>query len=202
VSLGASMLRAACKQGALWRARGGDVPAVSVNVSARQFVDAHFLPTVNDALAAGGLAADALQIEITESLLVGDEEYAIQTLRALAESGVRIAIDDFGTGYSSLSYLKRLPVHILKIDQSFIRDLTSLPDDAAIVRAIIAMARSLNLEVIAEGVQTNAQLEFLRAEGCNAVQGYLTGRPLAPAGATSFIEHFDGLLFGASRAEP
>jgi len=199
VSLGAAMLRAACGHAALWRINGNpEAASVSVNVSARQFADTRFLPTVNEALAATGLAPEALQIEITESLLIGDEAYAIATLRALAKNGVRIAIDDFGTGYSSLGYLKRLPVHILKIDQTFVRDITTLPDDAAIVRAIIAMAHSLNLLVIAEGVQSNDQLEFLRAEGCDAVQGHLTGPPLKHADALSYVERFECMFLASS----
>jgi len=202
VALGAAILRAACKSAALWcGAENGEAPSVSVNVSARQFADSGFLGAVRQTLSASGLPPQSLQVEITESLLVGDEAYVVRTLRALADNGIRIAIDDFGTGYSSLSYLKRLPVHVLKIDQSFIRDLTELPDDAAIVRAIIAMAHSLNLQVVAEGVQSKQQLEFLRSEGCDAVQGYLTGRPLARLDAAAYVERFDRAAFAVSAAK-
>jgi predicted signal transduction protein with EAL and GGDEF domain len=201
VKLGETMLRAACAQGARWRATaGGEKLRVSVNVSARQFRETGFLRTVQDAVAETGLAPDGLGLELTESLLLGDEEYAIRTLRALADAGISIAIDDFGTGYSSLSYLKRLPVDVLKIDQSFIRDLSSAPDDTAIVRAVIAMAHSLKLKVIAEGVETETQLEFLRAEGCDAIQGFLIGKPVSHSEATAFIERFDFGSIGAAAA--
>jgi diguanylate cyclase (GGDEF)-like protein len=199
VTLGEAMLRAACAQTAWWRTLAGyETLRVSVNVSARQFREHTFLRTVQEIVAQTGLAPEALQLELTETLLIGDEEYAIRTLHALADAGIRIAIDDFGTGYSSLSYLKRLPVDVLKIDQSFIRDLSARADDTAIVRAIIAMAHSLKLAVVAEGVETFAQLEFLRTEQCEAVQGYLVARPLAHADATAFMSGFD---FGRLIAE-
>jgi EAL domain-containing protein (putative c-di-GMP-specific phosphodiesterase class I) len=168
-----------------------------VNVSARQFRAAGFLETVRAALAESRLPAHALQLELTESLLIGDEHYALRTLRALRDMGVSIAIDDFGTGYSSLSYLTRLPVDALKIDQSFVRNLSAHSEGTAIVRAIIAMAHSLKLKVIAEGVETGDQLEFLRSEGCDKIQGYLFARPLSQPDITAFIHHF-----GARPVEP
>jgi diguanylate cyclase (GGDEF)-like protein len=186
VTLGEVMLRAACEQTARW-CRDVGALRVSVNVSARQFREPEFLHDVLAIVAETGIAPEALQLEVTESLLIGDEAYAIRTLRALADAGISIAIDDFGTGYSSLSYLKRLPVNVLKIDQSFIRDLTVLADDGAIVRAIIAMAHSLKLKVVAEGVERYDQLAFLQAEDCDEIQGYLIGRPLPAADTTALL---------------
>ena len=191
VLLGEVMLRAACADCVRWRrVPGRERLRVSVNVSARQFREDGFLQTVLDTLAQTGLASDGLQLELTESMLMGNEAYAIKTLRSLADAGIGLAIDDFGTGYSSLSYLRRLPVEALKIDQSFVRDLTLLPDDTAIVEAIIAMAHSLKLNVVAEGVETAGQLDFLRAAGCDEIQGFYIGKPLRETGATAFVERF------------
>ncbi|MBD5655562.1 MAG: EAL domain-containing protein [Candidatus Eremiobacteraeota bacterium] len=191
VALGEVMLLAACRDCVRWREKPGhENLKVSVNVSARQFREDGFLQAVRNALAQTGLAAEALQLELTESMLIGDEVYAMRTLQTLADAGISLAIDDFGTGYSSLSYLKRLPVDVLKIDRSFIADITAVPDDTAIVRAVIAMAHSLKLDVVAEGVETIEQLEFLRAEGCDKIQGYLIGKPLAHLAATEFIDNF------------
>ena len=190
------MLSAACEAAATWQDMfGHDAPRVSVNVSPRQFRDSRFLTTVADLLSATGLAPKRLQLEITESVLIRDEPDAVAALRSLAKLGIGIAIDDFGTGYSSLSYLTRLPVDSLKIDGSFLENLTSCPKNAAIVRAIIAMARSLGLVVVAEGVETVEPLSFLRAERCAAIQGFVVARPLAPADAAGFIEHFDAAPF-------
>jgi EAL domain-containing protein (putative c-di-GMP-specific phosphodiesterase class I) len=125
------------------------------------------------------LAAHVLELEITESVAMDDAVYTIRTLETLAASGLRLAIDDFGTGYSSLSQLKKMPVEILKIDRSFVRDITSNPDDAEIVNAVITMAHRLGLKVIAEGVENQAQLDHLRAQHCDFAQGYLLGRPLS-----------------------
>ena len=132
-------------------------------------------------MASSSVGAESLELEITESLLMRDVDSTVDTLNEFKELGLSISIDDFGTGYSSLSYLTRFPIDTLKIDQSFVRDLHIDNDDAAICAAILAMARKLNLNVVAEGVEIDEQLQFLRGHGCNQIQGYLYSRPLPPA---------------------
>jgi EAL domain-containing protein (putative c-di-GMP-specific phosphodiesterase class I) len=151
---------------------------MAVNLSARQFSDKGFLDTVFRVLQDTGLDPRWLELEITESQVMRQTEGMIMLLNRLSEMGVHLAIDDFGTGYSSLSYLKRLPIQKLKIDQSFIRDITADPNDAAIVMAIINMARSLDLDTIAEGVETAGQLALLRSKGCGVGQGYYFSPPV------------------------
>jgi EAL domain-containing protein (putative c-di-GMP-specific phosphodiesterase class I) len=154
---------------------------VSVNVSAVQFGQPRLLELVNEALRVSGFDPSCLTLEITEGSLMNDVESAAGMLRSLKSMGLRVAVDDFGTGYSSLSYLKRLPIDVIKIDKSFVRDLSTDEDGAAIVRAIIAMARSLGLTTVAEGVETAAQEAMLRAEQCDCFQGFRYGRPVPPA---------------------
>jgi diguanylate cyclase (GGDEF)-like protein/PAS domain S-box-containing protein len=175
--IGEWVLHTACRQIRQWQ-DAGHALQVAVNVSARQFQDYDVAELVKDIMRDTGVMASNLEIELTESAVMNDAEASIVTLERLAALGVQIAIDDFGTGYSSLSYLKRLPLDVLKIDQSFVRDISSDPNDAAIVRAIITLARSLGIKVIAEGVENEAQLAFLNAYGCHYAQGYLFGRPL------------------------
>ena len=170
-----------------WGARGLTVPRISVNVSAYQLTDPAFPRTVLELLGAHGLAAEYLGLEFTESALV--QERTLQTLIAIAQLGVELAVDDFGTGYSSLSYLKRFPLTTLKIDQSFVHDLETDPSDAALVRAIIAMARSLRLRVIAEGVESGAQRTLLSRYGCREFQGYLFSPPVAAEKFAAFLTH-------------
>jgi EAL domain-containing protein (putative c-di-GMP-specific phosphodiesterase class I) len=163
----------------IWQKAGIPLVPIAVNISALQFKEGALRDSVLSALKETGLAPEYLVLEITESVVMDDAEQAITVLRELREMGIAIEIDDFGTGYSSLSYLKRLPIHRLKIDQSFVRDLTTDQDDAAIIGAIINMAKSLKLEIIAEGVETQAQAAFLDAQGCQAMQGFLFSRPQA-----------------------
>lgn len=167
-----------------WRHLYGDIPPIAINLSPRQFWRPALSHLVLDKLRAAGLPASALEVEVTESVLLHAEAGSLEELQNFRESGVRIALDDFGTGYSSLSYLRRLPIDILKIDRSFIIDLTSPKESAtsqALVRAIIAMAHSLSLKVIAEGVETPEQLDCLKELDCDVIQGYLISRPLPPA---------------------
>jgi diguanylate cyclase (GGDEF)-like protein len=177
VGIGEWVLQAACRQGRLWQDAGFDM-YLSVNVSAVQFAQPRTLEVVSRVLHESGFRPGSLQLEITESVLMHDAGSAVGMLRALKNMGLRISVDDFGTGYSSLSYLKRFPIDVLKIDKSFVHDLPHGGEDAAITRAIIALARSLKLGTVAEGVETEAQACFLRAEGCDRFQGYFFGHPM------------------------
>jgi diguanylate cyclase (GGDEF)-like protein len=172
VAIGDWVLSQAVRQAALWMQRGHDVP-VAINVSALQFQQAHFVDRVASVLAVSGLPAHLLELELTESILVQDAAEALYRLQALARLGLRLSIDDFGTGYSSLAYLKRFPIGKLKIDRSFVSGLPRDDSDAAIVRAILQMARALGKKVIAEGVETEAQRQFLQDAGCDEFQGFL-----------------------------
>ncbi len=176
--IGEWVLRTACRQNRAWQEAGLPPIHMSVNLSVRQFRDERLVDTVASAIEEAGLAAARLQLEITESLLMEDVEQVIAKLHALKAMGLALEVDDFGTGYSSLSYLKRFPLDTLKIDRSFVRELPGDTDDAAVCRAIIALAHSLRLRVVAEGVETVEQLDFLRAEGCDLIQGYLFSRPV------------------------
>jgi EAL domain-containing protein (putative c-di-GMP-specific phosphodiesterase class I) len=176
-AMGEYALRSACVQARLWQDQGYSL-WVSVNVSVQQLRRRAFLEQLRTILAATRVHPGLLELEITESLIVEDSSEALRTLRTLDDLGVRLAIDDFGTGYSGLSYLKRFPIDTVKIDQSFIRDISVDADDAAIVRAIVGMAKSLKLSVVAEGVETGEQLAFLSNLGCDYAQGYLLGYPV------------------------
>ena len=188
VDMGEWVLRTACIQAKKWQDQGLFAGRMSVNISVLQFAKRGFVDLIENVLEETGLEAYTLELEITESLLAKDVNGAIETLRALKSLGVQLAIDDFGTGYSSLSYLKRFPIDHLKIDRSFVRDVTSEPDDAAIARAITAMARSMHLGVIAEGVETEAQLEFLSQQGCREIQGYYFSPPLSTDDMACFLK--------------
>lgn len=178
VPLGAWVICAACIQVKAWQDAGLGELRVAVNLSARQFTQQGLVDSIAGVLRECGLAPHCLELELTESMIMDDVEHAIGILRDLAGLGVKISVDDFGTGYSSLAYLKRLPIDLLKVDQSFVRDITLDPDDAAIVATIISLAHSLRLQVIAEGVETAEQLAFLRSHGCDAMQGYYFSKPL------------------------
>ena len=182
IPLGTLVLEAACRQLVAWsRSALTRRMELSVNVSVRQFRQPDFVEQVLGILHATGANPERLKLELTESLLLTDVEDVAARMVQLRQYGVTFSLDDFGTGYSSLSYLKRLPLDQLKIDQSFVRDLQTDPNDAAIVRTILALAHSLDLQVVAEGVETVAQREFLQRHGCRAFQGYLVGRPLPAA---------------------
>ena len=172
------MLRTACLQAKTWRDRGVQLPRIGVNVSAKQFYQQNFPLVVEQVLADTQLEAAILEIEITESLLMENTDRAIDTMHALRRLGVQIALDDFGTGYSSLSRLKEFPIDCLKIDHSFVRDISTDVNDQAIASAVLAMAGSLNMRVVAEGVETSDQFDFLKLKECNEMQGYLICRPL------------------------
>ncbi len=176
--IGAWVLRTACRQLADWDARGDKVPRVAVNLSAQQIEREGLVVQVGKALKEFGLEAGRLELEVTESMLMRDPERSRAILTALKELGAELAVDDFGTGYSSLAYLKLLPLDRLKIDQSFVHDIGRDKNDEAIVRAIIALAHSMGLETVAEGVEQAHQAEFLAREGCGLAQGYLYSRPL------------------------
>ena len=177
IPVGDWALREACRQNREWQDRGLPPIRVAVNLSVRQFMQKDLADTIVRALEAANLSAEHLEVEITEDLFLEHNQTNIITLARLKNMGIHISIDDFGTGYSSLSYLKRLPIDTLKIDQSFVRDIGD-PDNKAIASAIIAMASSLRLNVLAEGVETDEQLAFLRAQGCNEIQGFSFSHPL------------------------
>ena len=178
VPIGEWVLRAACQQAAAWQAEGLRAMCVAVNLSAQQFKQKMLFEVVSGALSRANLEPRYLEVELTESAVMEDAEKSVQILRRLSEHGVRIAVDDFGTGYSSLSYLRRLPLDKLKIDRAFIRDIVTSRDDAEIVRAIVTLAHTLRLQVVAEGVETEDQLRFLRSLGCDHYQGYLCSPPV------------------------
>jgi diguanylate cyclase (GGDEF)-like protein/PAS domain S-box-containing protein len=180
LQIGDWVLREACRQNRAWQDAGLPPLPVSVNISALQFHQPDFVHSVARALAGSGLEARYLQLEVTESIIMHDAERVTESLERLKDMGLELAIDDFGTGYSSLSYLKRFPIDRLKIDRSFVQDVTADTDDEAIIGAIIALTRKLGLRTIAEGVETREQLKFLRDQGCDEVQGFLLSRPLAP----------------------
>jgi diguanylate cyclase (GGDEF)-like protein/PAS domain S-box-containing protein len=177
VQAGEWVLRTACAQIKAWQKTALKVPPISVNLSARQFEQKNLKGTVRQILRDTKVDPSLIEFEITESLLMNDPEGAARTLHSLKESGVRLSMDDFGTGYSSLGYLKRFPIDTLKIDRTFVRDISTDADDATLTRAIINLAQTLRLKVIAEGVETEDQLAFLRTNGCDEMQGYLFAKP-------------------------
>jgi diguanylate cyclase (GGDEF)-like protein/PAS domain S-box-containing protein len=188
VPIGAWVLNEACRQAATWQVPGRPPLSVAVNISAVQFARGNLEETVRQALAASGLAPELLELELTESILIRNVDSVLATVMRLKRLGVALSIDDFGTGYSSLTYLKRFAVDKLKIDQSFIRDLARDPDSAGIVRAIVQMAQSLNLQTVAEGIEDDGVLAHLQAIGCDQGQGYGIARPMP---AQAFLEFLD-----------
>jgi diguanylate cyclase (GGDEF)-like protein len=188
VPLGEWVLYEACRQARAWQTEGLHL-RMAVNLSARQFRQDSLIDTVRGALAAARLEPRYLELELTESAVMQDAESSVQIMRKLSDLGLRISVDDFGTGYSSLSYLRRLPLDKLKIDRSFIREIVTSRDDAEIVRAIVTLAHSLHLKVIAEGVETAEQLTFLRSLGCDQYQGYYCSPPLPAAQFIALLPH-------------
>jgi EAL domain-containing protein (putative c-di-GMP-specific phosphodiesterase class I) len=186
--VGKWVLFEACRQTKYWHDHGIPGLKVSVNVSAVQFRQGDLTEVVAAALAQTGLPGTCLDLEITETVLMQEAQATIATLKSLKAMGVCVSVDDFGTGYSSLAYLKRFPIDTLKIDKSFMREVTVDSHNAAIVRTVIALAKSLDLESIAEGVETSEQVDFLRAEGCDRLQGYFFSRPLPAPALYEFVQ--------------
>jgi len=180
VPIGSWVMRQACRQARVWEDAALPAASIAVNVSAMEFADENFLDRLFTILSETGADPESLQLELTESVVMKRPEVTAGILQILKQWGVRVAIDDFGTGYSSLSYLRKFTVHALKIDQSFVRQISNGGRDAAIVSAVIGMAHSLKLIVISEGVETLGELEFLRAHDCDEAQGYYFSRPLPP----------------------
>lgn len=189
LAIGEWVLRTACAQLAKWRWEGWPKFPIAVNLSVRQLTQANMAELVLSALQDAWLNADDLELEITEGMMMGDPERALAFLTEMNELGVQLSIDDFGTGYSSLNYLKKLPVNKLKVDQTFVRDIMVDESDATIVRSVVKLGHRFNLRVIAEGVETLAQLDFLRECGCNEIQGYHFSRPLAQDDFEHFMQH-------------
>ncbi len=194
VPIGLWVVRTACCQSIAWQQIGLGQMRIAVNLSARQFYQQDLVDSIVQILGETGLAPHLLELELTESMMMNDVEQAVDILRSLKAIGVHLSIDDFGTGYSSLSYLKRFPIDLLKIDQSFVRDITVDPDDAVIVLSIISLAHSLRLTVIAEGVETEAQLAYLRRHGCDCMQGYYFSHPLSAADCEQLLRQGKRLL--------
>jgi len=188
IELGERILYLACKQLAAWHSQGFDVPHLAINISPMQFNHFNFVDSVISVLELTGVNPSAVMLEITESLIIKDINGVIEKMQLLKQRGIRFSIDDFGTGYSSLAYLQRMPIDQLKIDRSFVQEITHNENDAAIVNAIIAMAGSLNLDIIAEGVETLEQIDYLAGCGCNAFQGYWFSRPLSGTEALSKLD--------------
>jgi EAL domain-containing protein (putative c-di-GMP-specific phosphodiesterase class I) len=188
-SLGEWVLKAACNQLRQWRGKGLSVVPVAVNVSATQFRQNGFLELIKQVLEDTGLTPEFLELELTESVLLSNADVMFEVLLGLKDMGLNLVIDDFGTGYSSLSYLRQFPVSKLKIDHSFIRDVARNPDEAAITTAIISLSKSLNLKVIAEGVETEQQLSFLKMHQCDEYQGYLFGAPMKSEDVEGLLRH-------------
>lgn len=188
IPIGEWVLRTACTQNRAWHLAGLPPIRISVNLSARQFEQPNLVEVVSQILEETKLEACYLELEVTESFLMADIERSVKTLKQLRELGISLALDDFGTGYSSLNYLKRFPINMLKIDQSFVQDVTSNPDSAAVTNAIIALAKNLRLNITAEGVETQEQLDYLQMQGCEEGQGFYFSRPVPPEIITKILK--------------
>jgi EAL domain-containing protein (putative c-di-GMP-specific phosphodiesterase class I) len=201
VPIGAWVMRTACAQNKAWQDAGLPRLRVAVNLSSRQFGASDLLQSLESALDETGLDPACLEIELTESLFMSDVTPAVELLHRMKALGVNLSIDDFGTGYSSFSYLSRFPIDVLKIDRSFVSDITVDANDAAIVTSIIALAHNLKLAVIAEGVETREQLDYLRSHGCDEMQGYYFSRPLAAPEFEQLLREGRALALPALEAE-
>jgi len=195
IPIGKWVLETACRQNVAWQIQGLPRLSIAVNLTARQFADENLLPDVAAILAATGMDARLLELEIHESLLMRDVPRALRVLTGLKDMGVRIAIDDFGTGYSSLSALKQFPLDTIKLDRSFIHDIGDVTADRDLASAIIAMGRTLSQTVVAQGVETKEQADFLRSHACDELQGFYFGKPV-PA------DQFTELLHRAATVKP
>jgi diguanylate cyclase (GGDEF)-like protein len=189
VTIGEWVMHTACTQNKAWQSAGLGTPRINVNVSIRQFRDPRLMQTIHDVLESSGLEAQYLTLELTENMIMENAKENLEALHQIKGMGVKLSIDDFGTGYSSLSYLKQFPLDELKIDRSFVSSIQSETDDSPIVTAIIAMAHSLGLNVVAEGVETEQQLSFLRNRGCDEYQGYLYSKPVAGDKFAALLAH-------------
>jgi EAL domain-containing protein (putative c-di-GMP-specific phosphodiesterase class I) len=198
--IGEWVLATACRQNRQWQDAGHAALPISVNMSAANFRAGNLPELVDRALAASRLAPGLLELEMTESLLMHNVEETTELLHRLKAAGVRLSIDDFGTGYSSLSYLKRFPLDVLKIDRSFVTDVATNPGDKAITSAIVALARSLDLGVVAEGVETLVQADLLQSLGCHVMQGFYYSRPVAPAEFETLLATRGGTILRVSSA--
>jgi diguanylate cyclase (GGDEF)-like protein len=198
-SIGEWVVREACEQLREWQDLGYDSLSVAVNVSAAQFKQEVLASRIEQILRDTGVSAHHLELEITETVAMQSADAAIQTLRRFKNMGINISIDDFGTGYSSLSYLKRFPIDTLKIDRSFVRDISVDSDDAAIVQAIASLGKTLKLKIIAEGVETRDQFEYLSAHGCDRMQGYYFSKPIEPAEFLALLERHPQQLSSPSK---
>jgi EAL domain-containing protein (putative c-di-GMP-specific phosphodiesterase class I) len=188
VPIGEWVLRTACEQSCLWNVEGSSLLRIAVNLSAHQLEQKSLRSTIDNVLHLSTLNPACLEIEITESVIVNDADTVIRLLRKLKDLGISIALDDFGTGYSSLSYLKRLPIDVLKIDQSFVRGIDVDRHGAALTRTVMALASSLNLRTVAEGVEADAQAKLLEAWGCDSAQGFFFHRPVSADRITQLLD--------------
>src|SRR5262249_22689734 len=200
VAIGEFVLNAACAQLRRWHDQGFRDLKVAVNLSMLQLLRGELTVRLHQILHTHGVPPDRLELELTETMVMASAEQSVRTLSELKAIGVTLAIDDFGTGYSSLSYLKRLPIDTLKIDQAFVGDITTDPDDAAITSTIITMAHSLELNVVAEGVETGEQLQYLHSQGCDEIQGHWFARPLEADACFTFISAYEASRRGQAVA--
>ena len=194
VAIGEWVLKTACIQNKKWLDMGMEPQLISVNLSARQFQQHNVVEVIDRIRCDSGLAPELLALEITESTAMKDLSFTIDVLSQLRKKGIRVSLDDFGTGYSSLNYLRQLPIDTLKIDKSFVRDITANSKEEAIAKTVISLAHKLNLTVVAEGVETWEQLLFLKKEGCDKVQGYLFSKPLPAEDIEKILRSKDGFI--------